>query len=206
MSLYSGEVYRRFPKTFGVDAGVRPERLPLPLHATRPRWRRRRRACAFQQEEGVHDVRALAPAEVGRAPGPRRASSRRTTSSGATWCPSDGFLRPTEIARAFADGARDARRRRSTSARGVTAIERAGGRAVGRRRRTASTAHRVRRARRRRRVVVARGLRARGVPDPRRRGEALPLRHAAVPRRGASSTSRSSSPTSGPTRAPSTTG
>jgi glycine/D-amino acid oxidase-like deaminating enzyme len=104
MSRFSGEVYAGFPETFGVaPVFVRNGYLFLyseasALEAAAARVRR-------QREAGVEDVSVLTAAEVDGLP--RLKGVFRTEGlAGATWCPSDGFLRPTEIAAAFANAAR----------------------------------------------------------------------------------------------------
>jgi glycine/D-amino acid oxidase-like deaminating enzyme len=128
MSRFSGEVYAAFPRTFQVaPVFVRNGYLflyrdPATMEAARAR-------VAAQREEGLTDVEVLAPAEVDRLP--RLSGAFRTEGlAGATWCPSDGFLRPTEIAAAFADGAR---KRGATLHVGavVTGFERRDGRLSG---------------------------------------------------------------------------
>jgi sarcosine oxidase subunit beta len=105
MSLYSGDVYRRFPETFRVDPVFTQNGYlflysdPAALDAAAGRVR-------FQQEEGVHDVRTLTPAEVDGLPGLGGVFAVDGL-AGATWCPSDGFLDPTAIAAAFGAAARE---------------------------------------------------------------------------------------------------
>jgi glycine/D-amino acid oxidase-like deaminating enzyme len=104
MSRFSADVYAAFPQTFGVaPVFVRNGYLflyddPKAMEAARGR-------VAMQRDEGVSDVAALSPDEANRLPG-LEGVFRTDGLAGATWCPSDGFLRPTEIAAAFVEGAR----------------------------------------------------------------------------------------------------
>jgi sarcosine oxidase subunit beta len=128
MSRYSGEAYRRFPKDLGVEP-VFHENGYLFLYTGREAFERAAERVRFQQELGVADARALAPAEVDRLP--RLGGAFRTDHlAGATWCPSDGFLRPSEIASGYAQAAQ----RNGAVVRQqaeVTEIERANGRVTG---------------------------------------------------------------------------
>lgn len=106
MSVYSAEAYRTFPETFGVDPVFVQNgylflyRNPADLEAAAAR-------VALQHEEGVAEAAVLEPADVDRLP--RLQGVFRTDHlAGATWCPSDGFLRPSEIAFAYADASRRA--------------------------------------------------------------------------------------------------
>jgi glycine/D-amino acid oxidase-like deaminating enzyme len=104
MSRFSRGVYERFPETFGV-APVFVQNGYLFLYTQADAMEAARERVAWQQKEGVEDARALSPAEVDGLPGLAGAFATSTL-AGATWCPSDGFLRPTEIAAAFVEGAR----------------------------------------------------------------------------------------------------
>lgn len=125
MSRYSGAAYRRFPAELGVDP-VFHENGYLFLYTQRDAFEKAAERAAFQQAQGVADVRALTPAEVARLPHVGEALATDGL-VGATWCPSDGFLRPSEIASAYAGGAvrRGAVLRQGAEA---TAIEVDGGR------------------------------------------------------------------------------
>jgi sarcosine oxidase subunit beta len=103
MSLYSGEAYRRFPQDLGVEP-VFHQNGYLFLYTERGAFEKAAERVPFQQGLGVKDARVLRPADVGRLP--RLQGAIRTEHlAGATWCPSDGFLRPTEIASGYADAA-----------------------------------------------------------------------------------------------------
>lgn len=128
MSLYSGEAYRRFPRELGVEP-VFHENGYLFLYSEADAFARAAERVARQQQLGVKDARALAPSEVDRLPGLAGAFDVGRL-AGATWCPSDGFLRPSEIASAYASGAQRAGALLQQQAE-VTAIERQGGRVTG---------------------------------------------------------------------------
>jgi sarcosine oxidase subunit beta len=100
MSRYSGEAYRRFPEELGVDP-VFHENGYLFLYREAQAFAAARERVEFQQAQGLADVRALAPHEVDRLPGLEGAFAVDAL-AGATWCPSDGFLRPSEIASGYA--------------------------------------------------------------------------------------------------------
>jgi glycine/D-amino acid oxidase-like deaminating enzyme len=104
MSRFSAEVYAAFPETFGVPP-VFVRNGYVFLYTQDAAMEAARGRVAMQKEEGVQDVAALAPGEVERLPG-LEGVFRTDHLAGATWCPSDGFLRPTEIAAAFVEGAR----------------------------------------------------------------------------------------------------
>jgi glycine/D-amino acid oxidase-like deaminating enzyme len=125
MSRFSADVYAAFPETFGV-APVFVRNGYLFLYSDPDAMEAARGRVAMQREEGVEDVSALSPSDVDALPG-LEGVFRTEGLAGATWCPSDGFLRPTEIAAAFVEGAR---RRGATIHVGAraTAIERDGGR------------------------------------------------------------------------------
>lgn len=104
MSLFSREAYEKFPATFQV-APVFVQNGYLFLYTEEDAMEAARSRVEWQRSEGVADVRALDAAGVEALPG--LAGCFDTASlAGATWCPSDGFLRPTEIAAGFAEGAR----------------------------------------------------------------------------------------------------
>src|SRR5262245_58466531 len=128
MSLFSREVYERFPKTFGV-APVFVQNGYLFLYSQAEAMEAARARVAYQRSEGVADVAALSPEEVDRLPGLAGVFDVASL-SGATWCPSDGFLRPTEIAAGFVDGARKRGATLHVGAR-VTAFDRKAGRLSG---------------------------------------------------------------------------
>jgi sarcosine oxidase subunit beta len=106
MSVYSGEAYRRFPQDLGVDP-VFHENGYLFLYTRKDAFERAAEQVPAQQRLGAKDVRVLTPAEVDRLP--RLSGVFRTDHLvGATWCPTDGFLRPSEIAAGYAAGAQRA--------------------------------------------------------------------------------------------------
>jgi len=100
MSRYSGAAYKRFPAEMGVEP-VFHENGYLFLYREAEAFEQARERVRFQQSLGLADVRALKPAEVDRLPGLTGAFAVDTL-AGATWCPSDGFLRPGEIASGYA--------------------------------------------------------------------------------------------------------
>lgn len=104
MSRFSREVYERFPATFGGPP-VFLQHGYLFLYEREDELEAARGRVAYQQREGVEDVRVLTPAEVDALPGLSGAFAVDAI-AGATFCPSDGFLRPTEIAAGFVDGAK----------------------------------------------------------------------------------------------------
>jgi len=104
MSLFSREAYEKFPTTFGVDP-VFVQNGYLFLYDDEDAMAAARTRVEWQRSEGVVDARALTSAEVDDLPR-LRGAFRTEGLAGATWCPSDGFLRPTEIAAGFLDGAR----------------------------------------------------------------------------------------------------
>jgi glycine/D-amino acid oxidase-like deaminating enzyme len=124
MSRFSREVYEAFPKTFGV-APVFVQNGYLFLYTDAAALEAARGRVAFQREQGVSDVTTLSPAEVDALPGLAGAFAVDRL-VGATWCPSDGFLRPTEIAATFVDAARKRGATLHVGAR-VTAFEKSGG-------------------------------------------------------------------------------
>ena len=104
MSLWSRKVYEAFPKTFGV-APVFAQNGYLFLYSDAEALEAARGRVEWQRSEGVADAAALTPQEVDALPGLSGVFAVDAL-AGATWCPSDGFLRPTEIAAGFVDGAR----------------------------------------------------------------------------------------------------
>ena len=106
MSKYSGEAYRRFPQDLGV-APVFQQNGYLFLYSDRKALDQAAERVAFQRRQGVDDVRTLAPGEVARLPALEGAIATDAL-AGATWCPSDGFLHPSEIASGYAAGAQRA--------------------------------------------------------------------------------------------------
>lgn len=100
MSRYSGAAYKRFPAEMGVEP-VFHENGYLFLYREAEAFEQARERVRFQQSLGLADVRALTPAEVDRLPGLAGAFAIDAL-VGATWCPSDGFLRPGEIASGYA--------------------------------------------------------------------------------------------------------
>lgn len=103
MSLYSGAAYRRFPQELGVEP-VFHENGYLFLYTEAEAFARAAERVTHQQGLGVKDVRALTPSEVDGLPGLKGVFDVGPL-VGATWCPSDGFLRPSEIATGYAAGA-----------------------------------------------------------------------------------------------------
>ena len=104
MSLFSRGEYERFPETFGV-APVFVQNGYLFLYTEAEAMAAARTRVEWQQAEGVTDARALTPKEVDGLPG-LGCVFETSDLVGGTWCPTDGFLRPTEIASGFLDGAR----------------------------------------------------------------------------------------------------
>ncbi len=100
MSRYSGAAYQRFPSEMGVEP-VFHENGYLFLYREAEAFEQARERVRFQQSLGLADVRALRPPEVDRLPGLGGAFAIDAL-VGATWCPSDGFLRPGEIASGYA--------------------------------------------------------------------------------------------------------
>lgn len=104
MSLFSREVYEAFPATFGGDP-VFLQQGYLFLYSDPKAMAAARARVDWQVSEGVRDAVALTPADVASLP--RLEGVFRTDElAGGTWCPSDGFLRPSEIAAGFVEGAR----------------------------------------------------------------------------------------------------
>jgi glycine/D-amino acid oxidase-like deaminating enzyme len=124
MSRYSREVYEAFPRTFGV-APVFVQNGYLFLYTDPAAMEAARSRVAFQRGEGATDVAALSPAEVDALPGLAGAFAVGDL-AGASWCPSDGFLRPTEIAATFVEAARKRGATLHVGAR-VTGFERKNG-------------------------------------------------------------------------------
>jgi sarcosine oxidase subunit beta len=128
MSRYSADLYARFPEVVGGDP-VFVRNGYLFLYSDPEKMAAAEERARLQREEGVSDLLILSGPEVDRLPG--LAGVFRTDHlAGATFCPSDGFLRPTEIAAGFADAAR---RAGVTLVQGVrvTGIEARGGRVAG---------------------------------------------------------------------------
>lgn len=122
LSLLAREKLRRFRDELGVDSGYRPcgylfladgpgtLRTLLELQAT-------------QKAAGLHEARAVAPAEVAEiAPA---VDAERV--AGGVFCPTDGFIRPLEILRGYTEGARRLGVRFDHGA-GVAGLRREGGR------------------------------------------------------------------------------
>jgi sarcosine oxidase subunit beta len=122
LSLLSLEKLLRFPDELGVDSGYRPcgylfladspESLATLLAAQ-----------AVQHAAGVTAARAVSPKEA-REINPAVSIDGVV---GGTWCPTDGFIRPLEILRGYAEGARRLGARFEHGAP-VEAIERVGDR------------------------------------------------------------------------------
>ena len=104
MSLFSRKVYEAFPAVFG-GAPVFLQHGYLFLYSDAKAMAAARARVDWQVSEGVTDAVALAPSEIDALP--RLGGVFETDElAGATWCPTDGFLRPTEIASGFVEGAR----------------------------------------------------------------------------------------------------
>lgn len=163
MSLYSGQAYRRFASEVGAEP-VFHENGYLFLYRNADAFAAAAERVRFQQAQGVKDVRALTPAEVAALP--RLAGVFDTAAlAGATWCPSDGFLRPSEIATGYAEAAQRAGALVRAQAE-VTAIETAAGAVTGV---VVGGEHRVAC----RTVVLAAGWWSRGVAE--RAGAPIPV-------------------------------
>jgi glycine/D-amino acid oxidase-like deaminating enzyme len=104
MSRFSREVYEQFPRLFGGPA-VFLQHGYLFLYEHEADMAAARKRVEYQVGEGVTDARALSPAEVDALPG-LSGAFHTAGIAGATWCPTDGFLRPTEIAAGFVEGAK----------------------------------------------------------------------------------------------------
>jgi glycine/D-amino acid oxidase-like deaminating enzyme len=104
MSLFSREVYERFPETFGGDP-VFLQQGYLFLYSDAAASEAARARVEWQVSEGVKDAVWIGAREVDALPGLSGCFAVDDI-AGATWCPSDGFLRPTEIASGFIEGAR----------------------------------------------------------------------------------------------------
>ena len=125
MSLFSRQVYEKFPEIVG-GAPVFLQHGYLFLYSKPDAMAAARARVEWQVSEGVTDAVALRPSEIDTLPG--LAGVYRTDElAGATWCPTDGFLRPTEIAAGFIDGARRRGASLHVGAR-VTGIESSRGR------------------------------------------------------------------------------
>jgi len=125
MSLFSRRVYETFPAEFG-GAPVFLQHGYLFTYSDPKAMAAARTRVDWQVSEGVTDAVALAPSEIDALP--RLAGVFRTDElAGATWCPTDGFLRPTEIAAGFIEGARRRGASLHVGAR-VTAVESKNGR------------------------------------------------------------------------------
>ena len=120
MSLFSRQVYEKFPEVFG-GAPVFLQHGYLFLYSDPDAMAAARSRVEWQNSEGVTDAVALRPSEIDALPG-LGGVYRTDELAGATWCPTDGFLRPTEIAAGFIDGARKRGASLHVGAR-VTAIE-----------------------------------------------------------------------------------
>ncbi len=104
MSLFSRRVYERFPERVG-GTPVFLQQGYLFLYSDPQAMVEARARVAWQNSVGVTDAVALRPSEIDALPG--LAGIYRTDElAGATWCPTDGFLRPTEIAAGFIESAR----------------------------------------------------------------------------------------------------
>lgn len=104
MSLFSRKVYETFPETVGGPP-VFVQNGYLFLYTDEALMEAARSRVKYQREEGVLDAKALSPSEVDALPDLFGAFATDRL-AGATWCPTDGFLRPTEIAASFSDAAR----------------------------------------------------------------------------------------------------
>lgn len=103
MSRYSGAAYRTFAQDLGVESVFHANGY-LFLYRDAEEFAAARERVRFQQSQGLEDVQALAPQDVDRLPGLQGAFAVEAL-AGATWCPSDGFLRPSEIASGYAQAA-----------------------------------------------------------------------------------------------------
>src|SRR5688572_1168694 len=128
MSRFSRGVYEAFAETFHV-APVFVQNGYLFLYTAADAMTAARARVERQRAEGVSDVVALEPSEVDRLPDLAGVFATDGL-AGATWCPTDGFLRPTEIAAGFVEGAK---RRGATLHSGVrvAGFQKADGRVTG---------------------------------------------------------------------------
>jgi glycine/D-amino acid oxidase-like deaminating enzyme len=128
MSRFSRDVFERFPDLVG-GAPVFLQQGYLFLYTDPAAAAAARDRVSWQRQEGVADAVALAPKEVDDLPGLRGVFATDAI-AGATFCPTDGFLRPSELASGFAEGARRRGASLHMNAR-VTAVETQGGRVSG---------------------------------------------------------------------------
>ena len=93
---YSVRFYGRMREQFGFPDGTADVMVPngyLFLHADPARWRVALANVAMQRGAGLAEVEALEPGEVAE----RFPQVDATRLAGATFCPTDGFLRPDVI-------------------------------------------------------------------------------------------------------------
>jgi sarcosine oxidase, subunit beta len=100
LSLLSRDKLRRFADELGVDPGYRPRgylflaRSPAAMAALRA-------ARRVQQAEGFHETVEVTPDQIRRL----NPALRTDDLLGGTFGPDDGFLRPLEVLRGYAEGA-----------------------------------------------------------------------------------------------------
>jgi glycine/D-amino acid oxidase-like deaminating enzyme len=128
MSVYSARDYLAFPERFGVEP-VFVQNGYLFLYKSASDLEAAAKRVDLQHREGVLEAAVLTPDEANRLPD-LVGAFRTEALAGATWCPTDGFLKPSEIAMAYAGAARREGARILANQR-VTGIERTNGRVSG---------------------------------------------------------------------------
>ena len=101
LSLLSREKLRRFPEEVGVDAGYRPCGY-LFLARDGAEFEALRAAQEVQRACGLEEARMVGRADI-RDLNPAVCDDRLV---GGAFCPTDGFVRPLEILRGYAEAAR----------------------------------------------------------------------------------------------------
>jgi sarcosine oxidase, subunit beta len=94
MSIYSTRFYEGFQKLTGEPTEMLWQKGYLFLYHDKPRWEEARAKISQQLQWGLTDVRPLTPADVANE-FPYVASQENLV--GATFCPTDGYLRPGTI-------------------------------------------------------------------------------------------------------------
>lgn len=119
---YAMSFYQRFTDEMESEASPLIQNGYLFLVEGESPWREARARVKMQQGVGLRDVEALSPQEVAK----RFSWVDATQISGATWCPTDGFLLPHIV---YHDAAREVRRMGGTILQGapVTGATHSGG-------------------------------------------------------------------------------
>ncbi len=100
LSLLAREILLQFEDLTGVDAGYQPHGY-LFLATTQPELEALKAALTVQQQAGLSVARAVTPSEIASL----NPALNLDGVLGGTFCPWDGFIRPLEMRRGFAESA-----------------------------------------------------------------------------------------------------